>query len=84
MNYHVKSFRGGRNTHMLVCKNDKMFMPTMIESYVVNWYHKYLLHLGADCTEETIIQHYYWTNLREKIRTHIKVYKTCQKNKKKN
>ena len=37
-----------------------------------------------DLTEATIIQHLYWTNLKDSISTHIKVCKTCQKNKKQN
>ena len=34
--------------------------------------------------EATIHQHYYWPNLRDNIRTHIKVCNNCQKNKKQN
>ena len=35
-------------------------------------------------TEVTISKQYYWPNLRENIRTHIKVCNTCKKNKKQN
>ena len=35
-------------------------------------------------TEATISKHYNWTHLRDDILTHIKVCKTCQKNKKHN
>ena len=44
----------------------------------------YLLNTVMDNTKSTIIQHYYWPNLRNEIRNHMKVFKTCQKNKKKN
>ena len=33
-----------------------------------------------DRTKATITQHYYWPNLRDEICTHVKVWKTCQKN----
>ena len=37
-----------------------------------------------DLTKSTISQHYEWPNLRDGIRTHIKVFKNCQNNKKQN
>ena len=45
-NYHTKHFRGGGNILLIICQNDKIFMPLIIQKYVVNWYHTYLLHLG--------------------------------------
>ena len=69
---------------MLICKNDKIVVPKILQNYVVNWYHTYLLHTGMDCTEATISQHYYWPQLKDNICTHIEVCKTCQKNKKQN
>ena len=59
-------------------------MTEIIRNCVVNWYHTYLLHLVTDHTEAIVTQHYYWPNLRDDIRTHIKVCKNCQKNKKQN
>ena len=69
---------------MLICKNDKIGVLTMIRKYVVNWYHTYLLNIGTNCTEDNISHHYYWHKLRYDIRTHIKVCKNCQKNNKQN
>ena len=57
-------------------------MPTILQNYVVNWYHKYLLRPGTERTEATISQHYYWPHLRENIRTHKNICKTFQKNRK--
>ena len=59
-------------------------MATILQNYVVNWYHKYLLRPGTERTEATISQHYYRPYLWGDIYTHIKVCNTCQKNKKKN
>ena len=59
-------------------------VPTILQKSLVNWYHTYLLHPGMDHTEATINQHYYWPNLRDDIRSHIKICEICQKNKKQN
>ena len=42
------------------------------------------MHPVIDRTKAAINQHYYLPNFRGGIRTHIKVCKTCQNNKKKN
>ena len=59
---------------------NKIVMPKILQNYVVNWYHKYLLHPAMDSTEATISQHCYRPNLRDYIRTQIQVCKTFQKN----
>ena len=38
-NYHTKYFRGGRNSFILIYKNDKIIVPKILQKYVVNWYH---------------------------------------------
>ena len=48
-------------------------MTKILQKYVVNLYHKYLLYPGKERTEVTISQYYYWPNLRENIRTHTNV-----------
>ena len=67
---------------MIICKNDKIVVPKILQKYVVNWYHTYLWHSDKELTEAIISQHYYWTNLRDDIITQIKVCNTCKKNKK--
>ena len=57
-NYHSKCFCGGGILFMLICRNDKKCVPNILRKYVVNWYHIYLLHLGTECTEVIIGQHY--------------------------
>ena len=64
---------------MLICKNDKIVVPKILRKYVINWYHKYLLHPGTEHIDATISQHYYCPNLRDNIHTHIKVCNNCQK-----
>ena len=50
---------------------------------MVNWYHTYLLRTGTERTEATINQHYYCPNLSKDIGNHIKVFNTCQKERRK-
>ena len=59
-------------------------MPTILQKYVVNWFHTYLLRPGTECTEATISQHCYWPNLRYNIRTHINFCNNFQKKEKQN
>ena len=67
---------------MLIFKNDKIVVQTILQKYIVNWYHTYILHLGTERTEANISQHWYWPNLKDDIRIHIKVCDTFQKNRK--
>ena len=48
-------------------------MPTILQKYAIKWYHKYLLHPGVDCTDDTIGKHYYWDIIRDDMRTQIRV-----------
>jgi len=80
--YDVHTFRGGGKPVELVVKDLKIVIPKSLQSYVLNWYHTYLLHPGATRTEETIKQHLYWKNLQDDVKKHVKTCATCQKCKK--
>ena len=80
--YHAKDFRGGGTTRMLVCYNDKIVIPKILQRYVLHWYHTYLLHPGMIRTEETIRQHLYWPDMQKDVRQYIKTCDTCQRKKK--
>ena len=69
---------------MFICRNDKIVVLTIVWDYVVNWYHKYLLHPSTEHIKANICWYYFWPNLRENIHTHIEVSKTFQKNRKQN
>ena len=43
--------------------NAKIYMPQILQSRVVAWYHEYLAHPGEKCTEETITQWFTWPGL---------------------
>ena len=58
--YLKNSFCGGSNIDLklITCK-DKIVIPEKLQSYVLHWYHMYLLHIGMDITEVMIRQHLY-------------------------
>ena len=49
--YHKSYFCGGSNTDIkrITC-NDKIVIPSKLKSYVLHWYHTYLIHPGMDRT----------------------------------
>ena len=56
--YQKGYFRGGSNINInIITCEDKIFTPSMPQSYVLYWYHTYLLHPGMDRTEAMICQH---------------------------
>ena len=69
---------------MLICKNNIIVVPKILQNYVVNWYHTCLLHMVQDNAEVDIIQQYSCPNLRYNPQTHIEVCNNCHKNKKQN
>ena len=75
-------FCGGSNINLnfITCE-DNIFIPTMIQSYVLNWYHMYLLHPGMGRMEAKIIQHLYWTGIRYDFQKEVTNFDTCQRTK---
>ena len=58
--YHKGSFCGFSNTNFkpIMCK-DNIVIPSKLQSYVVHWYHMYILHTVMDGMEDIICQHFY-------------------------
>ena len=52
--------------NLITCKNN-IVIPSIVQSYVLHWYHRYLLHPGMDRTEATIRQYLYWTDIRDAV-----------------
>ena len=43
--YHKGSFHGGSNSYInLIMYEDRIVNPSKLQSYVLHWYHMYLLH----------------------------------------
>ena len=66
-----------------MCK-DKIVIPSILQSYVVHWYHTYLLHPVMDRTEATIRQNLYWIDIRYDVRKEVTNCDTCQRTKRSN
>ena len=76
--YHLKSFRGGGHPIALICHNDKIVIPSSLQKQIVTWYHVQLCHPGETRTEQTIRQHFWFKNLREKVHDICSKCPTCQ------
>ena len=74
---------GGGTTSQLICFQDKIVAPKLLQKHVIDWYHTILCHLGILQTEETIIQHLWWPKMREQINKYVRACLTCQLNKRK-
>ena len=77
--YHVKSFCGGGKKRDLICRNDKIVIPTNLQRRVVKWYHNVLSHPGETRTEQTLRQHLWWNNLRDDVHDVCTKCHVCQK-----
>ena len=72
-------FHGGSIIYpnLIMCE-DKVVIPSILQSYVLHWYHTYILHPRMDRTEAMIFQHLYWPGIREAIRKEVTNCDTCQ------
>ena len=77
--YHKGSFRGGSNIYLnLITCDDKVFIPSIIQSYILHWYHTYIFHLGMDITDAMVSQHLYWPGIINPVQKEGKNCDTCQ------
>ena len=63
---------------------DKTVIMLILQSYVLNWYHTYLLHPGLEITEATIFQNFYLNVVRNAVRKEVSNFDTCQHTKRSN
>ena len=62
--YHKGYFCGGSNINIiLITSKDKTVIPSKLQSYVLHWYHMYLLISGMNRMETIIFQHVYWPGM---------------------
>ena len=64
---------------VLVYDGTRLVVPAALTSQVIQWYHHYLMHPGADRLERTIAAALYWRSLRVDARMHTKTCQKCQK-----
>ena len=53
--------------NLITCE-DKIFIPSKLQIYMLHWYHTYLLHPGMDRTGAIIFQHLYWPGIIDVVR----------------
>ena len=58
--YTLDTFCGGDQNHHLICRNNKICLPTALQKKTVNWYHEMLCHLWGNQTEHTLRQYFDW------------------------
>ncbi len=51
----------------VLCKNEKVIIPTSLHQWAVKWYHHYLQHPGHSRLEETMRSVTYWKGMRTTI-----------------
>ena len=56
--YTLDIFRGGDKDHRLICRNNKICLPTALQKKTVEWYHEILCRLGETQIEHTTCQHF--------------------------
>ena len=83
--YHKSPFRGiiSNNLSLITCE-DNIVIPSKLQSYVLYWYHTYLIHPGIDRTEVMIFQHLYWTGIKNDVQKEVTNYDTFQRTKRSN
>ena len=77
--YTLDTFRGGDKDHRLICRKNKICLPTALQKKTVEWYHEMLCHPGDTRTEHTIRQHFDWKALRTTVHDVCKKCPTCQR-----
>ena len=76
--FRLLSFRGGGKDNKLICQNEKIVVPKVLQSKVVDWYHDMLCHPGETRMEESIRHHLTWKGLRQDVRKKCRTCHRCQ------
>ena len=77
--YQKGSFPAGSNIyHNLIICEKSIVIPSILQSYVLNWYLAYLLHQGMYRTEAMIIHRLHWTGIRYAVQKELTNCDTCQ------
>ena len=65
-------FHGGNiiKHNLITCKY-MIGIPSILQSYIFNWYYMYLLNPGMDRTEVMTRQHFYWNDIRKSVREEV-------------
>ena len=80
--YQQGYFCGGSNSELrlITCKHEIVIL-SKIQSYVLYWYHTYLLHPQMNITEAMILQNLYWPGIINPVWEEVTNCDTCQRRK---
>ena len=67
----------------LFCLDDKIYVPTIMQQRLVEWYHFMLCIPSEDCMEATMAQHLTFDGLRATRKRISSTCGTCQRRKRK-
>ena len=80
--YHKGYFLGGSNSDLnLIMCEDKIVIPSKLQSYVLHWYHTYTLHPGMYITEAMINHNLYCPKIRDAVHKEVTNCDTCKRKK---
>ena len=65
------------NLNLIPCEG-KIVIPSIIQNYVLHWYHTYLLYPVMYRTEAMILKHFYWPGIRNSLQKEVTNHDTCQ------
>ena len=81
--FHVKNFSGAESSTnriqiSLLCFSDRIVVPKVLQTKILEWYHYLLVHPGRDRTLKSIQQHFYWKGMSKDVERFCKKCPTCQ------
>ena len=82
--FHVKNFSGAESavtngTQLnLLCFSDRIVVPKVLQTKILEWYHYLLVHPGRDRTLKSISQHFYWKGMSKDVEKFCKKCPICQ------
>ena len=68
----------------LITCTDKIVILSIPQSYLIHWYHTYILNPGMDITESIVCKHLYWPKIRDAFQKEVNNYDSCQRAKQSN
>ena len=75
---------GGNIKNNLIISKDRIVIPLILKSCVLNWYHTYLLRPVTDRTYTMIRKHMYFPGNRKAIQKEVNNFDTFQRIKRSN
>ena len=66
-----------RGKFMLLCKDNRVYVPRALREQIMDYYHAILLHPGQNRTYQTMRTHFYWPKMKEEVEAMVASCKIC-------